>query len=146
MQREATQKLIEYLSSHYYLNLATIGPDNSPVAHTVGYVSEGATVYFATDKKSRKARNIAARPAVAYTVDEDYRDLNLIRGVQMQGRAELVRDPSTIEKILGIMMRKYPQMKDMPENPDYVLFRIVPGEAYFIDNTAGFGYRDHLVF
>jgi len=143
---DAKQKLIDYLSIHPYLNLATVSPDGAPLAHTVGYASDGAAVYFMTDKKSRKARNIGGNSAVAYTVDEDYTDLAGIQGVQMTGKAELVTDSSVIAKILEIMARKFPQIKEMPVNSDYVFFRIDPGEAYFIDNTAGFGHRDHLIF
>jgi nitrate/TMAO reductase-like tetraheme cytochrome c subunit len=59
-------------------------------------------------------------------VDEDYADLAGIRGMQMRRRAALVTDCSVIEKILGIMARKFPQMKEMPANPDFVFFRIDP--------------------
>jgi general stress protein 26 len=146
MEKDAKQKVIDYLGGHLYLNLATVSQDGSPLSHTVGYVSDGAQVYFVTDKKSRKAKNIMGNPSVAYTVDEDYTDLTRIKGVQMKGKANLVTDSSVIAKILDGMGKKFPQMKEMPANPDYVFFRIVPEEAYFIDNSVGFGHRDHVDF
>jgi len=146
MEKDAKQKVINYLSAHRYLNLATVSPDGTPLAHTVGYVSDGAVVHFVTDKKSRKAKNIMGNQSVAYTVDEDYTDLGSIKGIQMRGKAKLVTDSSVIENILERMAKKFPQMKEMPANPDYVFFRIEPEEAYFLDNTVNFGYRDHVVF
>lgn len=146
MSNDVKKKISEYLASHPYLNLATVSPDGTPLAHTVGYASDGPTVYFVTDKKTRKARNIAGCPFVAYTVDEDYASIEMIQGVQIRGRAELVKDNAVIDKILGIMNKKYSYMKDLPKNPDYVFFKINPLEADFIDNTRGFGNRDHVSF
>ncbi len=143
MSSDPSGKIRDYLSSHHYLNLATIGPDGTPVAHTVGYAADGATVYFMTDRNSRKARNIAGNPAVAFTVDEDYADILKIQGVQMKGRAETVTDRASIDDVMGKLAAKFPQITAMPPNPDLVVIRIVPDEGFFIDNTAGFGHRDH---
>ncbi len=146
MGNDVENKISDYLSSHLYLNLATVSPDGTPLAHTVGFASDGATVYFVTDKNTRKARNIGNNPNVAYTCDEDYTDLFSIQGIQMKGKAERVTDGSVIEKTMGVMLKKYPQMKDMPENPDYVFFKVTPVEGVFIDNTKGFGHRDEMTF
>jgi hypothetical protein len=98
MGNDVIQKISDYLSNHQYLNLATVRPDNSPLAHTVGYASDGLT------------------------------------------------DNSVIEKVFGIMLGKFPQIKDLPQNPDYVSFKITPVEAFFLDNTVGFGHRDNITF
>ncbi len=142
---DVSKKISNYLASHPYLNLATVGDNGSPIAHTVGYASEGMTVYFMTDKNTRKAKNIRSNPSVAFTVDEDYTDLGIIQGVQMKGTAEQVSDGAVIDRILGIMTEKFPQIKEMPENPDYVFFKISPKEAYFLDNTVSFGHREQLI-
>ncbi|MCK5511484.1 MAG: pyridoxamine 5'-phosphate oxidase family protein [Thermodesulfovibrionia bacterium] len=146
MGTDTKQKITDYLSAHPYLNLATVTPDGAPLAHTVGYVSEGATVYFITDKNTRKARNISSNPSVAYTVDEDYKELKSIQGIQMRGKAERVTDNALLKKVFGMMEKKYPYMNELPENPDYVLFRINPVEAHFIDNTVSFGHRDIVTY
>ncbi len=142
MSDDAKQKVSNYLSSHPYLNLATVSADGTPIAHTVGFVSEDADVYFMTDKNTRKAKNITSNPSVAYTVDEDQLDISRIQGIQMRGKASLVTDSTVIDKVSALLAEKYPFMKEMPVNPDYVLFRIDPVEALFIDNTVGFGHRD----
>jgi general stress protein 26 len=146
MGNDVLKKITDYLASHPYLNLATVCPDNTPLAHTVGFASEGATVYFVTDRNSRKAKNITHNPSVAYTIDEDCTDLAKIQGVQMKGSAEPVSDKEVVGKILEMMNKKYPYMADLPQNPDYVFFKIEPIEAQFIDNTIEFGHRDSLTF
>jgi general stress protein 26 len=139
-------KIVDYLSAHLYINLATVSPDGSPVAHTVGFVNDGPVVYFMTDNKSRKSRNIGNNSRVAFTCDEDYTDFFLIQGVQAKGFAEVVTDRAVIEGIVGGMMKKFPQVKDLPENPDYIFYRILPEEGVFIDNTQGFGHREETTF
>ncbi len=146
MSDDAKQKVSNYLSSHPYLNLATVSADGTPIAHTVGFVSEDAAVYFMTDKNTRKAKNITGNPSVAYTVDEDELDIGRIQGIQMKGKASLVTDGAVIEKVSALLAEKYPFMKEMPVNPDYVLFMIDPVEALFIDNTVGFGHRDTVAY
>jgi general stress protein 26 len=146
MGNDVERKINDYLSSHLYLNLATVSPDGTPLAHTVGFANDGATVYFVTDKKTRKATNISSNPNVAFTCDEDYTDLHRIQGVQMKGIAERETNGAMIERIMKTMLQKFPQMKEMPENPDYVFFRVTPVEGVFIDNTRGFGHRDKITF
>ncbi len=140
------KKIIHYLDTHPYLRLATVSAAGTPVAHTVAYVSRQATVYFITDKESRKARNILQNPAVAYTVDENYIELTDIQGVQMEGEARLVTEPAEVETAAKLLIDKFPAMRDIPQNPDLVYFRIDPKKGYFIDCTVDFGHRDKIVF
>ena len=139
-------KIADYLAGHPYLRLATVTGDCTPLVHTVGYVSEGCTVYFVTDKNSRKAENIMSNPAVAYAVDENYRDVMAIQGVQMEGKATLITSEDEAGRLLGMMAQKFPGLEDMPPNPDLVFFRITPVKGYFLDNTASFGHRDLVEF
>lgn len=139
-------KITRYLASHLYLRLGTVTADCTPQVHTVGYVSEGCTAYFVTDRKSRKAENIQKNPAVSYSVDENYNDFMAIQGVQMEGRASLVTLETEAMKILDLMAQKFRDMENIPANPDLVIFRIKPSRAYFLDNTVSFGHRDMVEF
>jgi nitroimidazol reductase NimA-like FMN-containing flavoprotein (pyridoxamine 5'-phosphate oxidase superfamily) len=135
-----------YLASHHYLRLGTVTAQNTPQVHTLGYVSEGCTVYFVTDRKSRKALNIFNNPAVAYAVDENYENVMDIQGVQMEGRASLVALETDAIRLMGLMTLKFPGLENMPPNPDLAVFKIDPARGYFIDNTASFGHRELMVF
>jgi nitroimidazol reductase NimA-like FMN-containing flavoprotein (pyridoxamine 5'-phosphate oxidase superfamily) len=59
MTEELKDKVREYLSDHYYLNLATVSPQGRPMAHTMAYVSENEIVYLATNKNTRKVAKSA---------------------------------------------------------------------------------------
>lgn len=139
-------KISDYLAAHRYLRLGTVTGKATPLVHTVGYVSRGCTVFIATDRKSRKAENIAKIPTVAYAVDENYDDIMIIQGVQMEGRAFLVTLETEAMKILDLMARKFPGMEKMPANPDLVIFMIEPIRGFFLDNTVAFGHRYSVEF
>ncbi|UCD66572.1 MAG: pyridoxamine 5'-phosphate oxidase family protein [Deltaproteobacteria bacterium] len=139
-------KISDYLVSHPYLRLGTVNKESKPQVHTVGYVSEGCTAYFVTDRKSRKAENILKNPAVAYAVDENYEDIMVIQGVQMEGKATLITMETEAVRLLELMAKKFPGMEDMPPNPELVIFKIEPTRGYFLDNTVAFGHRDLVEF
>ena len=92
MERDIKKKIEKYLLSHYYVRLATLKPDGNPVVHTVGYASEGTTLYIMTDRPSRKAKNIMQNPHVAYAVDENYEEFLNIQGIQMEGKATVIEE------------------------------------------------------
>jgi nitroimidazol reductase NimA-like FMN-containing flavoprotein (pyridoxamine 5'-phosphate oxidase superfamily) len=140
------EKIAQYLSSHPYLRLATVTENCTPQVHTVGYISEESTVYFVTDKKSRKAENIFRNPAVAFTVDENYEDVMAIQGVQMEGNASLVTLGTEAIRLLDLMAKKFPGIESMPPNPDLVFFKIEPVKGFFLDNTIAFGHRDMVEY
>jgi len=139
-------KIVDYLSKHPYLRLATVTGSGAPQVHTVGYVSEDAIVYFVTDKNSRKAANIFKNHAVAYAVDENYKDVMAIQGVQMEGNASLLTMETEVIRILGLMAQKFPGIENIPPNPDLVCFKIDPTRGFFLDNTVDFGNRDMVEF
>ena len=60
------------------VSLATVGADG-PWATTVFYVSLGFTLYLLSEAKTRHIQNILLSPAIAATVNEDYRDWREIK-------------------------------------------------------------------
>ena len=146
MAEEIKQQMADYLAEHRYMALATVGADGKPVVHTVGYTSEGTTVYCATFKQSRKAHNIEQNPSVAFVVDEDYHDLESIKGIQMQGQANILADHGEIHRVVGLIMKKFPQFANMGPNADVVFFKVKPSNGFFIDYSKGFGHRDEVTF
>lgn len=59
---EVKIKISGYLAAHLYLRLGTVSTDSTPQMHTVGYVSESCTIFFISDKISRKTKNISTNP------------------------------------------------------------------------------------
>jgi nitroimidazol reductase NimA-like FMN-containing flavoprotein (pyridoxamine 5'-phosphate oxidase superfamily) len=146
MTDDIRQKIIDYLAAHGFLRLGTVGPNGTPQVHTMGYISDGAVVYFSTDRRTRKVRNMEANPAVAYTVDENYTDMLRIQGVQMEGTARQLTEPDEIQRVMDMFLAKYPGMKEMPPEFQMVTYEVRPRVAYFLDNTVAFGHRDRVEF
>lgn len=138
------EKIYEYLSDHYYLNLATISPQGRPMAHTMAYVSEGAVVYMATNKNTRKVQNIMQNPYVAYTVDEDDPDWFNMQALQIEGRASIIEDEEELREVGEILAAKFPIAADMPPDPDSIMIKIEPEVVYYLDYSIEFGYREQV--
>lgn len=147
MNKEILEKITGYLANHEHLNLGTVTAEGAPIVHTVAYVSDGAAIYFVTHKESRKAQNIISNSAVAYTVDDDdYEDWTKIIGIQGRGNAALLEDKGELEKAQALMMKKFPQMANLPPDPNMVFLKVEPTEIYYLDNAVSFGYRDRVEF
>ena len=146
MERDIKKKIEEYLSSHYYVRLATLKPDGKPVVHTVGYASEGTTLYIMTDRPSRKAQHVMKNPNVAYAVDENYDDFLSIKGIQMEGKARIVPEKAEIEKARGLLVKKFKQYSTLPPNRDIVIIKVEPVAGYYLDNSVRFGHRERVTF
>ncbi|MCD4703331.1 MAG: pyridoxamine 5'-phosphate oxidase family protein [Methanosarcinaceae archaeon] len=146
MSNETKNKIEHYLKEHNWLNLGTVDSEGKPMVHTMAYVSDGAVVYFGTSKQTHKVDDIVNNPNVAYTVDEDDVDVMTITGIQMQGKATQVTEQAEIEKFGMMMYEKYPFVKDMPETPDSIVFRVDPVEGYYLDYSKGFTHRDLVTY
>jgi len=146
MTDDIRQKVLDYLASHRFMTLATVTTESTPMVHTMAYASDGPTVYFATDRRTRKILNISKNPEVAFSVDEDYPDATLIQGIQMEGRATILSGRAEIEKASELLLKKFPDMAKMPPELDPVFVKVDPGEGYFLDYTRGFTHRDKIEF
>src|SRR6185369_5737329 len=98
---------------HRIMTIATLRPDGWPQATTVGYVSEGLTLYFLCALDSQKATNLARDDRVSLTIDHDTPQVMDIRGLSMAARAEAVVDPSEAEKALRLIMGRYPPQQGL---------------------------------
>ncbi|MCE2392838.1 MAG: PPOX class F420-dependent oxidoreductase [Proteobacteria bacterium] len=84
---ESAKRLLDL---RVFAHLATLMPDGSPKAEPVWVAREGDRVLVATDRRSLKARNIAADPRVALSLvdpDDPYEQL-LIRGRVVETRPD----------------------------------------------------------
>jgi len=144
MAEELKDKINQYLANHYYLNLATVSPQGSPMAHTMAYVSKDSVVYLATNKNTRKVQNIMQNANVAYTVDEEDPDWFNMQALQVEGKASIIIDEKELREFGEIMMAKFPVVADMPPDPDTVMIKIEPKVIYYLDYSIEFGHREIL--
>ncbi|MBZ5652953.1 MAG: pyridoxamine 5'-phosphate oxidase family protein [Acidobacteriia bacterium] len=80
--------LPELMRGRYIATLGTENADGTIHLTAVWYLFESGCLYVATSSKSRKARNVAARPKASLMVD--VRKPGAERGVTAAGRVELI--------------------------------------------------------
>lgn len=146
MDEDTRKKILALLDQHRIMTIATIRPDGWPQATTVGYASEGFVLYFLCSPDSQKAANLAHDDRVSLTIDHDTSDLLAITGLSMAARARAVVDPMEVDKVLRMLMQKYPNMASMPvprPKPENIrIFRVTPTLISILDYSKGFGHAD----
>ena len=147
------QQVLDYLKSHNTMTLATCAGD-VPWAATVFFASDDLRLYFFSAPESRHCQNLARNGRVAVTIQEDYQDWRAIKGIQSEGRVELVDSLIEKAKALAIYARKYPDAIKLFTDPSSGVFHqaflkvkfycVTPEKLFFIDNSQGFGKRQEL--
>jgi len=153
MADDLRQQVVDYLTSHNTMTLATCAGD-LPWAATVFFASEDLKLYFFSAPESRHCQNLARNPRVAVTVQEDYRDWRKIKGIQLEGRVELVDGVLEKGKAMAAYALKFPEVIKLFTDPSSGVFYqaflkvkfycVTPEKLYFIDNEQGFGKRQEL--
>jgi uncharacterized protein len=147
------QQVVDYLKSHNTMTLATCVAD-LPWAATVFFANDDLKLYFFSAPESRHCQNLAANQRVAVTIQEDYKDWRRIKGIQLEGRVELVDGVLKKAKAVAIYATKYPDVIKLFTDPSSGVFHkaflkvkfycVVPERLFFIDNEQGFGKRQEL--
>jgi nitroimidazol reductase NimA-like FMN-containing flavoprotein (pyridoxamine 5'-phosphate oxidase superfamily) len=146
MDKDIREKILYLLDQHRIMTLATVRPDGWPQATTVGYVSDGLTLYFLCGLDSQKAANLARDERVSLTIDHDTDQMMEITGLSMAARAERVTDRDEAAKVLSLLPLKYPEQTElpvaMPTPEDVAIFRVTPTVISVLDYSRGFGHTD----
>jgi hypothetical protein len=153
---ELRRRSLDYLTAHHTVSLATQGPQGLWAA-TVFYASLDFALYFLSEPKTRHAQNVAANPAIAATVNEDYSDWQAIKGLQMEATCEEVRGVRETASGLAAYVKKYPfvaqflspgqllkGMQIAGKSLDVRLYRVRPSRLFFLDNARGFSNREEV--
>ena len=153
----AVTDVLGYLAAHNTVSIATIGADG-PWASTVFYVNIKLDLYFLSEPKTQHIQNLAVSPRVAATVNEDYRDWQQIKGVQLA--ADCVQVSGKVESIraLRAYVKKYPFVRQFltpgqllvgmqvaGRALDVRLYRLRPTRVLYLDNQRGFSNRQEIV-
>jgi len=146
MDEEIRNKILTLLDQHRIMTVATVRPDGWPQATTVGYANEGLTLFFLCGIQSQKAANLARDDRVSLTIDHDTPQVMEITGLSMAARAHAVVDTAEAEKVLRLLMLKYPEQASpplpMPKPADVRIFRVTPVVISVLDYTKGFAHTD----
>jgi hypothetical protein len=148
MSLDLRAKVLAYLRDHNVLSLATYGPAGVWAA-AVFYVNDGLTLYFLSAAHTRHSQNIAGNEAVAVTIQEDYRQWEAIKGIQLEGRCTLLAGAER-DAAIALYASKFPIIG--PAGPPAIAtalskvgwYKVTPSKVYFIDNSLGLGHRDEV--
>ena len=78
------------------------------------------------------------------TIDEDYTDWGKIKGIQLFGKAKIVKDEEA-PKLQRAFCEKFPHINDLGGIPEHHVFvEVIPETIYFLDFEKKFGKRDIL--
>ena len=169
---DARERILRYLSDHNTMTLSTWEAEG-PWAAAIFYASDGFDLYFLSDPETRHIVNMAANPRVAVTIQEDYHEWAMIKGVQLEGTAHVVEAEDELARAVAVYVEKYPFVAGylrlmmspfariaifldrfmeklafiphLPASPAR-FYRIVPRRVWFTDNEVKFGNRDQLEF
>lgn len=93
-----SQEIDEFLARSRTATLATRGKDGAIHLVAMWYALLDGEIWFETKAKSQKAVNIRRDPAVSVMV-EDGLTYDKLRGVAVEGTAEIVDDPDTLLRV-----------------------------------------------
>lgn len=86
--REPTDAIQEFLGLRLIATLGTTNPDGTIQLTPLWFLYEAGRLYLPTGSASRKARNVAVRPAVSVLIDQRRPDRH--RWVSATGAAEII--------------------------------------------------------
>jgi len=155
-ERKLATTVLDYMENHNTISLATeVG--SIPHAATVFYVNIKFHIYFLSSPSSRHGENLSHNSRVSATINEDYSNWLLIKGIQLEGRVENIGGILKNGRISKAYVKKFPAVADFLLSPrklgqavarkvEKVLFyKLTPSRIYFLDNEVGFGHRDELI-
>ncbi len=155
-QNELKQMILEYLESHHTVSLAT-ERNGIPHAASVFYVSIDFTLYFLSSPTSRHGENLYLNPKVSATINEDYSNWLMIKGIQLEGRVDSMGGVLKNTRIAKAYVKKFPTVADFLFSPIKLgqaiaskvakvqFYQLTCSKIYFINNELGFGRREELI-
>jgi len=149
---EVPQHVQDYLDAQPTLTLASSSRGGVPRATTLTYVNDGVSVYVWTRPETTTARQMEDNPLVSFAIDQYADDWQETKGIQAAGEAQVVLNPTELERVVALFEQKYPALAGRL-GTGVSVFRIAPKELQFIDNAsggaasgAGASYSRDLVF
>lgn len=91
-------EIAEFIERSRTATLATVLPDGRPHLVAMWYAVLDGEIWFETKSKSQKAVNLRRNPTVTVMI-EDGDTYDTLRGVSIDGNAEIVDDAETVRRV-----------------------------------------------
>jgi uncharacterized protein YhbP (UPF0306 family) len=139
---DATRTIIlNLLARHNIMTLATIRPDGFPQATTVYYVNDDFILYFATDRASQKAGNLALNDKVSVAIASETANAYKLKALSLSGRAIKIIEPARALDLQLRLFKAVPAAKRFApiESKQLVAYSIAPVAISLVDYATGYG-------
>jgi PPOX class probable F420-dependent enzyme len=103
--RMTDEEMWTFIEGCKSLQVATLNKDGSVQLTTLWFAIVDGAIIFETFTKSQKIVNLKRDPRIAVLV-EDGITYDQLRGVSINGRAELVEEPAAVERYAQAVVRK----------------------------------------
>ncbi|MBI2485909.1 MAG: pyridoxamine 5'-phosphate oxidase family protein [Deltaproteobacteria bacterium] len=140
------ETVLEFLKNHHTMSLAT-SRDNDPYAASLFYANYEFTIYFLSNPKSDHSLNLSGNPNVAITINKDYSEWRLIKGLQIKGKVCKVSQEE-LPTAIKIYSEKYPFVQFIfgdrnfsPMIAGAQFFKVIPERIRLVNNEVAFGYK-----
>lgn len=116
------EEIAEFIERSRTATFATVLQDGRPHLVAMWYAVLDGEIWFETKAKSQKAVNLRRDPTVTVMI-EDGKTYNTLRGVTIDGRAEIVDDPETLLRVGISVWERYtgPYTDDMKPYVDQMM-------------------------
>lgn len=144
-----------FLTAHNTMTLATVGLDGEPQAAAVFYAAdEQCNLFFLSSPTSRHSQNLLRVARAAATIQTDGQAWQQIRGLQIEGRVQLIEDPAALAAAAQIYADRYDFLRglldDGGDGPVALRGPVASSRFYvlrpawmrLIDNSQGFAHKE----
>jgi PPOX class probable F420-dependent enzyme len=128
-----TDEIADFIEHSRTATMATLQADGRPHLVAMWYAVLDGEIWFETKAKSQKAVNLRRDPTVTVMI-EDGLTYGTLRGVSIDGRAEIVDDPEAILRVGISVWERYtgPYTEEMRPFVDQMMnnriaVRVLPG-------------------
>lgn len=136
----------QIFGSHRIMALSTVRPDGWPQTTIVGYVDDGAVLYFLVLRASQKFANISNDRRVSLAIGDEPPDLRLATAVYAAAFASEVTDPAERDHAWDLLKRRHTNLVGTPR-PDPSLTALMRADCQHLsvlDYSKGLGHTDAL--
>jgi nitroimidazol reductase NimA-like FMN-containing flavoprotein (pyridoxamine 5'-phosphate oxidase superfamily) len=121
----------KFITSMRVMRVATVDSDGVPHNVPVCPVVDKDRIYFATERKARKIRNIKTNPSVTCVFDEYTEVWEYLRGVMIQGEARIV-NATEFRRLRKRIYAKYAQYESEAAigERDSVIVEVKPNRKF----------------
>ncbi len=145
---DSKEKVREIIKGHNLMHISTVDEKGMPRSRGVDFVG-GETeniLYFITQKSSNKVKEIKNNANVFVVIDHDcpaMEALSKLMYLKASGKAEVIEKPEGIQKVFGMILQKFPYLKDLPGDPSaFVAVKVTLKEINVMDNAVQFGHSE----